>query len=208
MSASKSLRFKTILEDKISLLPSQQTRDLEQHLLDNIKSKMNKRVVKGAAILKVIRLISYDYGIIDETNHAGSVNYRVAFECLVFAPTIHNEITIQIDHTIKGMYFGDNGVCGILIDINNIDSSVFACIADNVTHIETQQVLRPGDYVRGYILRTAHDKRANKQLILMCKLLRMATQDEIDQFIQDNTADDDGDAVVADDTIGSANDFI
>lgn len=81
--AQINLYFFTQAETKTSLLAEQITHDMDNHLLNNLKDKIEGRTTEEGIILKVIKLIDYGYGIIDKVNFMGTAVFHVKYECLI-----------------------------------------------------------------------------------------------------------------------------
>ena len=99
-----SLYYQTQLDAKISLLPSQINADMDKYLLENLKSKIEKKAIDYGIVLQINRLIDYDYGMIDKNNFQGTVVYNVKYECFICSPVKNFEIICVLDNIIKGFY--------------------------------------------------------------------------------------------------------
>ena len=101
--AQRNLYFRAQLDTKVSLLPKQLDGDIDNHLLKNLKVKMEGKNIDGGLVLKVNKLIGYHDGLIDKVNLMGTTVYHVDYDCYLCSPVKDLEIICVIDNDeIKG----------------------------------------------------------------------------------------------------------
>jgi len=194
--AQISLYYQTLLETKVSLLPEQINGNMDDHLLANLKAKIEKRVIDNGIVLKINRLIDYDYGMIDKTNFLGTVVYTVKYECFICSPTKNLEIICVLSNIVKGYLICQNGPIVIAIQFNNIDKQKFERNGNNIIHIKNKTPVKKGDHLKVSVI-SINNNLGEQKITTMCKLLNLADKAEIKRFENDQllvtngTIDDD-----------------
>ena len=187
--AQLSLYYQTQLETKVSLLAKQVNADMDRHLLDNLREKIEKKVIDNGIVLRINRLIDYDYGVIDKSNFMGTTVYNVKYECFICSPTKNLEIVCIVDNIIRGYLIGRNGPVIVAISTNNIDTQKFSISGDTIMNIKTKNAIQKGDYLKVSII-NVNINLGELHIVVLCKLLNMATKDEISNFKADQTIPD------------------
>lgn len=187
--AQLSLYYQTQLETKVSLLAKQVNADMDRHLLDNLRDKIEKKVIDNGIVMRINRLIDYDYGVIDKSNFMGTTVYNVKYECFICSPTKNLEIVCVVDNIIRGYLIGRNGPVIIAISTNNIDTQKFSINGDTIINIKTKNAIQKGDYLKVSII-NVNINLGELHIVVLCKLLNMATKDEIANFKEDQTIPD------------------
>lgn len=182
--AQQSLYFQTKLEDKVSLLPSQMVGNMENYLLQNLEAKVKDKVTEHGIVLKVNRIIEYDYGIISKNNFSGTAIYRVKYECLICSPVKNLSIVCLVENIVKGYIIAKNGPVIVAIPFNNIDSDKFQLTNGNIVYKNNSNNIQKGDYVKVSIINIKTNLN-EKKITTIAKLLDMATNDEIKSYEND-----------------------
>ncbi|AZL89338.1 DNA-directed RNA polymerase subunit [Megavirus baoshan] len=182
--AQISLYFQTQLENKVSLLPDQMNSQMDTHLLKNLESKVKGKVTKDGIILKINRLIDYQPGIIPGSNFAGTAVYDVKYECLICSPTNNLNIICVVENIVKGFLIAKNGPVILIVQYNNINSDKFGIVSGNITYTSNNNPIQKGDYIKVSVININSNIDENK-IMAMCKLLDLATKDEITTFEND-----------------------
>lgn len=178
--AQLNLYYQTQLVTKVSVLPEQLNGNLDNHILENLKMKIEGRVIDEGIVLHVNKLINYDYGMIDKSNFMGTTVYQVIYECFICSPIKDLEIICVIDNIVKGFLIGRNGPIRVAIQFNNIDNSKFE-INDNTIYSKAKRAVQKGDHLKVAIISIKHDL-GEKHIMAMCKLLDFADKNEIRKF--------------------------
>jgi DNA-directed RNA polymerase subunit E'/Rpb7 len=179
--AQIKLYYKTQLDTKVSLLPNQINGNIDDHILDNLKAKMEGKSNEFGIIIKINHIIFYDYGIIPKSNFSTTVVYHVTFECLLCSPNKNLEVICVVDNIIKGFLICRNGPVRIAIQFNNIDFQKFEVKGDNIIYLKSKSEIVKGDYLKIVIINVNYNIGQN-YIVTIGKLLDMASETEIATF--------------------------
>lgn len=182
--AQISLYYSTLLETNVSLLPEQIDGNLDEHLLTNLKKAIEGRANSHGIVLKINRIIDYDYGIIDQINFMGTTVYNVKYECFLCSPTKNLEIVCIVDNIIKKFLLARNGPVQIAVQFHNIDTQRFKVVDNDIINIKTNDPLKKGDYIKVSII-NINNNMGKKTIMTICKLINIAEEEEIDRFKKD-----------------------
>lgn len=186
-----NLYYRTQLETKVSLLPEQINGNMYDHILSNLRAKIEGKTLDTGIILKVIRLIDKEKGIVDKSNLMGTTVYLVKYECFICSPTKNLEIICVVENIIKGYLIGKNGPVMVAIQFNNIDTQKFETNNNSIINIKTKKPINKGDHVKVSII-SVNNNLGEKNIVTMCKLLSMASKEEIKSFEEDQLLAIDG----------------
>ena len=186
MAHNNSLYYRSVLEENVSLLPSQMDGNLEEHLLSNLKNKVENRPFTKGFIIRVIRKLEISNGIIDKSNFTGTAVIPVKFECYICSPLKDMEIICSYENIVKGFILTSNGPVKMTILYNQIDTNKFSITKDSenddqLIYNKTKEKVEIGTYVRVAIISVA-DNPSKKQISSIGKLLDIATNDEKKAF--------------------------
>ncbi|MEM0354095.1 MAG: hypothetical protein QXW79_00800 [Thermoplasmata archaeon] len=182
--AQINLYYQTQLETKVSLLPEQINQNMDDHLLENLKAKVEKKTIDVGIVMRVNRIVDYEYGMIDKSNFMGTVVYNVKYECLICSPMKNMEIICVLDNIIKGYLIGRNGPVIVAVEFDNIDTQKFEISGNTVIHTKTKRQIRKGDYLKVSII-NANNNMGEPNIVTICKLINFAEDDEIKKFEED-----------------------
>lgn len=182
--AQISLYYQTQLETKISLLPEQINGDIDENILENLRSKIDTKSIENGIVMRIIKLINYDYGMIDKANLMGTTVYKVKYECLLCSPIADLEMICVVDNMVKGYLICRNGPIVIAIPFINIDTSMFKIVGDNIQHIATNKEIVVGSYLKVSII-DVNNNLGEKKIVAMCKLLNIASKNDIKKFTEE-----------------------
>jgi len=191
--AQISLYYRTQLETKVSLLAEQVDGNMDEHLLDNLRAKIEGRSIDNGIVLKINRLISYDYGIIDKSNFMGTTVFPVKYECFICSPTKDLEIICVLENIVKGYLIAKNGPVTVAIQFNNIDTQKFEISGNTIIVSKTKTPIQKGEYLKVSII-SINNNLGEKSIVAMCKLLNLANKDEIKSFDEDQVMATNGNA--------------
>lgn len=189
--AQIGLYYQTQLETKVSLLPQQVDADMDDHMLENLRNKIEKKSIDNGIVLKINRIIDYDYGMIDKANFMGTTVYNVKYECFICSPTKNLEIVCVLDNIVKGYLIGHNGPVIVAIQFNNIDTQKFEIVDSTITHIKTKKSVKKGDHLKVSII-AVNNNLGEENIVTICKLLNLADQNDIKRFNEDQLLVTDG----------------
>lgn len=179
--AQHDLYFRTLQESKISLNPEQINGNIDDHLLKNLISKIEGKTNEHGIVLKIIKIMDYNFGTINKLNFLASVDYNIKYEALLCAPTKDLEIICVIDNIVKGYLIGHNGPVIIAIQFNNMDIQKFEINANNIIYKSTNLPINKGDYIKVSII-NINMNLGEKEIVTICKLLDLASSREIEIF--------------------------
>lgn len=182
--AQISLYYRTQLETKVSLFPEQINGNMDDHILENLKAKIEGKSIDNGFVLKINRLISYEYGMIDKANFMGITVFPVNYECFICSPTKDLEIVCVLESIIKGFLFARNGPVIVAIQFNNIDTQKFEISEQNILYTKTKNPIKRGDYLKVSII-NINNNLGEKEITTICKLLNLANKDEIQSYEKD-----------------------
>lgn len=188
--ARLDLYYQTQLESKVSLLPEQVDADMDDHLLENLRMKVEGKAIDSGIVLKVNRLIDYNLGIIDKANFMGTTVYTVKYECFLCSPVQSLEMIGIIDVTLKGYLIAKNGPVTIALQYNHIDPQNFEIVENNVVYVSkkdnTKTPVKIGDYIKASVINIKNNP-GESSIMAFCKLINMASKEEINKFKEDQT---------------------
>lgn len=191
--AQISLYYRTQLETKVSLLPEQIDGNMDEHILKNLKAKIEGKSIDNGIVLKINRLIDYNYGMIDKANFMGTTVYSVKYECFICSPSKDLEIICVLENIVKGYLIARNGPIMVAIQFNNIDTHRFEINENTIFVSKTKVPVQKGDYLKVAIINIKNNL-GERNIMTMCKLVNLATKDEIRSFKEDILLATDGSA--------------
>jgi DNA-directed RNA polymerase subunit E'/Rpb7 len=189
--AQISLYYRTQLETKVSLFPEQIDGNMDNHILENLKAKIEGKSIDNGIVLKINRLISYEYGMIDKANFMGTTVFPIKYDCFICSPTKDLEIVCVLENIVKGFLIGRNGPVIVAIQFNNIDTQRFEINGNNIQYCKTKKPIEKGDYLKVSII-SINNNLGEKDIVTMCKLINLANKDEIQSYQQDQLLITDG----------------
>lgn len=190
--AQINLYYRTQLETNVSILPQQIDGNIDDHMLKNLRHKIEGKTNENGFVLKVNRLISYDDGMIDKANSMGTTVFPVTYECFICSPTIGLEIICVIENIITGYLVAKNGPIKCAIGYINIDHKKFEISDKNVVFKKTKEALKKGDYIKVSIINISFKNHYGKKYMhTVCKLLNLASKTEIQAYDDDQRLVDD-----------------
>jgi len=179
-----NLYYQTQLDIKVSLLPSQITGNIDDFILENLTKKIKSKTVENGIVIKVYRLIDYDYGIIDKANLMGTTVYTVKYECLLCSPVKDLEIICILDNIVKGYLIGNNGPVTIAVQYSNIDTHKFSVNGNSITHIKSGKEISKNDYIKVLVI-NVNSNMGENNIITICKLIDIANPEDIKRYMDD-----------------------
>lgn len=174
------LYFFSQLQEIVPLFPNQLDSDIDEHLLTNLKNKVSGKVIKETFIVRVNRIISYDHGMIDPSNFMGTTVYNIVYEALVCEPKPGTEIVCVLENVFNGFIIGSNGQIVITIETNNIDN-VATFRNEKLFYPQSDKEVPIGTHMRASVI-NVRSGQYEKQIITICKLLRISNKDDIEQY--------------------------
>jgi len=181
LMAQSELYFKTLQESKIALNPDQINGNIDSHLFNNLVTKIEGKTNENGIILKIIKIVEYNYGIINKLNFLATVDYNIKYEALLCAPVKDLEIICIIDNIVKGFLIGHNGPIIIAIQFNNMDIQKFEINGNNINYKKTNLPINKGDYIKVSIINVSSNL-GEREIVAVCKLLNLASAEEIEKF--------------------------
>lgn len=157
---------------------------MDDHILENLKAKIEGKTIDNGIVLKINRLISYEHGIIDKANFMGTTVFPVKYESFICSPTKDLEIVCVLENIVKGFLIARNGPVIVAIQFNNIDPQRFEVNGNNIVYTTTKKPIEKGDYLKISII-SINNNLGEKDIVTMCKLLNLANKDEIQSYEQD-----------------------
>ena len=193
--AQISLYYQTQLETKISLLPEQINGDIDDHILENLKTKIDTKSIENGIVIRIIKLIDYDYGMIDKANFMGTTVYKVRYECLLCSPIKDLEMICVVDNIVKGFLVCRNGPIFAAVQFSNIDTHIFKIDNDKIYHIQTNKEIKKSDHLKVSII-NINNNLGERNIVAVCKLLNIGSKSDIKKFKEEqelieNVVDDD-----------------
>lgn len=199
--AQVSLYYRTQLETKVSLLAEQVDANMDDHLLNNLRNKIEKKAIDSGIVLRITKIINYKHGIIDKINFMGTTVYSVLYECFICSPVKDLEIICVVRNIIKGYIIASNGPIMIAIQFNNIDNTIFEINNDDIqVKMDIKKKIQKDDYLKVSII-NINNNLGQENILVICKLINLATPDEIDMYkrdqkmVVDGTNDDDNEFI-------------
>lgn len=180
------LYYRTQLRDKITVLPNQCDALIDDHILHNLKLKVEKKVGDNGMVLYVTRVLNYNNGIIDGVNLMSSTVYTIYYECFFCSPIEGMEIICVIENSMKGILIARNGpiYAGIEIGPSKIDTQKFEINNGKIYYKKNNTQVDKGTFVKLEIINRKLNSRESN-ISTVCKLLDLATKSEIQMYEQD-----------------------
>lgn len=182
--AQISLYYRTQLETKVSLLPEQINGNMDDHMLKNLKAKIEGKSIDNGIVLKINRIIDYECGMVDKANFMGTTVFPVKYECFICSPTKDLEIVCILENIVKGYLIGKNGPIIVAVQFNNIDTQKFEINGNNIIVIKTKNPIQKGDYLKVSII-SINNNLGERNIVAICKLINLANKEEIKTFVED-----------------------
>ena len=182
--AQISLYYRTQLDTKVSLFPEQIDGNMDDHILENLKAKIEGKSIDNGIVLKINRLINYDYGMIDKVNFMSTCVFFVKYECFICSPTKDLEIVCILENIVKGFLIARNGPVIVAIQFNNIDTRRFEISGNNIIYTKTKKPIEKNDYLKVSVI-SINNNLGEKDIVTMCKLINLANKEEIQSYEQD-----------------------
>lgn len=179
--AQSGLYYHTQLNSKVSIAPNELDADLDDHILKNLRSKVENKCNEHGIIIRVTRVLSYEYGMIDKTNFTGATTYRVNYECLICSPRKDVEIIGIVDNIIEGYLVARNGPVVIVVSVNNVESQKFQIKDNLLIYNKTKKPVEKGDHIKVSVINTSNNL-GEKRTTTICKLLDIASKDDTKNF--------------------------
>lgn len=179
--AQIGLYNQTQLETKVSLLPEQIDGNIDNHLLTNLKAKSEGKTGENGIVIKITKIINYDYGMITKTNFMASTVYNVKYECFLCSPVKDLEMICVVNNLIKGYIISKNGPIIAVIQFNNIDTQKFEISNDTIINIKTKREIKVDDYIKVSVINVTNNL-GEAEMVAMCKLINFADKNEIEKF--------------------------
>jgi DNA-directed RNA polymerase subunit E'/Rpb7 len=177
----KELYSRMPLDATISLLPHQLTSDMDNHLLNNLRKKHEKKAVSEGIVIRIDRLLSYDYAIVDKTNFMGTSTFNIKYEAIVCAPMTGMDIISRVENIVMGFIMGRNGKIITAIQVSNVDTQLFSVDNYKVIYKSTNKEIEVGDYIKLTII-NININPGESFITTICKLNNMATPKEIELY--------------------------
>lgn len=182
--AQLNLYYRTQLTEKVSLLPEQINGNIDKYLLENLKNKIEGKVISLGYVLKIIQIISYDNGMADKSNFMGTTVYRVVYECFICSPIRNLIITCILQNKLKEGLLAHNGPITIFIYPTDIDPQKFEINDKNILYKKNGSIIDIGAHLKVSIL-NSKIALGEKTIVAVCKLLDIADSDDINNFEKD-----------------------
>jgi DNA-directed RNA polymerase subunit E'/Rpb7 len=153
------------LEEIISLQPYQMNNNRILNLKNNLKIKVLNKCNKYGYITYVHKIANSGNGVLDANNLSGNAVYKVKYLANICIPVNNTQILIHMDIIDNKIIKGSNGPIYCIILSKNINMDKFK-IKNNgdILHIESDTILKKGDYVKVNILANqfnANDTKIN-----------------------------------------------
>lgn len=182
--ANFNLYYRTQLESNVKILPDQLNGNLDENILENLKQKVENKTNEYGIVLRVLNLIDYDNGMIDKANFMAITSFIVKYECYICSPIQNMEIICVVSNFIHGYIVAENGPVTAIIEYNNIDRQKFEFVGDKILDINTKHEIKQDTYLRVSIINIKKNMGKQK-IITICKLLSLATDQEITTYNND-----------------------
>lgn len=184
--ANMNLYYRTQLETKVSLLPEQIDGNIDDHILQNLRAKIEGKTIDNGIVLKITRLINYQNGLIDKANLMGTTVFKVTYECFICSPTKNLEIICKVDNDeVKGFLIASNGPVIVAIQYNNIDTQKFEISNNSIVSLKTKEPIQVDNYIKVSII-NVNINLSESKITTIGKLIDLAKKDEIKSYQADN----------------------
>lgn len=184
MTQQQSPYYRTQLSTKISLQPSQIGYDIDEHILNNLKIKVEKKTNEYGFVISVIRIISYGYGAIDKVNFMGVTEIPVVYECFICSPVAGMNIVCKYIDIVKGIIINENGPMLVIVEINRIDFKKFEIREKEIFNIEENRALAFGSLLKVSIINITHNL-GEANIHVLAKLINVPTAEEEEEYKRD-----------------------
>jgi DNA-directed RNA polymerase subunit E'/Rpb7 len=177
--------FQTQLETDIVVLPSQLDGDLEEHILDNLRERVEKKCVEHGYVMRVNRIIEHNKGFINGDILTVPIVFKVKYDCYFCSPVKNLEMICSIRKIYPGFLMAENGPVNIIISYQNIDLEKFIVdnnhellYKQNNMKLETSQMIKVSIMTVQFVL-------YENRIATLARLIDIANKKEIEQYDKD-----------------------
>lgn len=193
MSNLTSPYYETLLNTRVTIKADQITHEISNHMLSNLKNKVENKCNKEGFIVRVHQIVSHNNGIIDADTFMGSVNYNVSYSCYFCSPKTNTDILCKVQKCIDGFITAVNGPISIGVSL--------ARGGKEITYLNHKvmfngQEISLGDIIKVTIL-TSRISEGETKINSLAKLKSIANktekemyEKEINMFINNDNRDD------------------
>jgi DNA-directed RNA polymerase subunit E'/Rpb7 len=177
--------FQTQLETDIVILPEQLDGDLEDHIFDNLREKVEKKCVEHGYVMRVNRIIEHGKGFINGDILTVPIVFKVKYDCYFCSPVKNLEMVCMINNLYPGFLMAENGPVKIIISYQNIDLEKFA--VDNnhdLRYKSSNDKLESGQFIKVSIM-TVQFVLYENRIAALARLVDTANKKEVEQYQKD-----------------------
>ena len=187
MKINNPYSLRTNLPGTISLKAKQTNAQYLEHLLENLKKYLEGTVVNNIYIVKVNEITNIDSNEVSRKNIIGSVDFKIKYSAYACIPKKGDHILMKIENLSAGVIKTKNGpIIGNLVPtVKFIDQSKFSIDNTSAIQYKDGNILKIDDIILIEII-TLTFKDQGQNIYLICKLLDMASEDEIKMFDKQN----------------------
>lgn len=199
--AQHNLYYRTQLVSHVTLTANQIDANIDDHLLENLRYKLQGKTNEYGVIIKIDKIIDYGLGMITNSNLMASVVYEVKYMCLLCSPIKNMEVICKVDNTsTRGIIVASNGPLIIPILLTGVpDGKIFEIVDDAVIGIKNKKKIEPGDIIK---VSFNHFRiiKGEPNIQVLSKLINFATKEEIESYNRDMALINDNDENDTDDS--------
>lgn len=182
--AQQSLYYLTQLKSRVVLLPNQLNANLKTSLLENLRNEVERKTVDNGVIMKINRIISHDYGIIDRSGFSGSVIYNVEYSCHICSPAENMELVCVLTNSdVEGYLICANGPLIVMVSVNMVESDDFQRKGKYITTRDGKELFL-GQHLKVSII-SYKIAKGQSTVNAYCKLISLPTPEEIAIYEKD-----------------------
>lgn len=148
--SNKSLYMSCVLDESVSLSPSQMGREYKKHLMDNLTMKAERKTNKdGVYVSHVIGIVEpLPRGMIMETGVSGDAVFRLQYNAMVCAPMEGMVIIMKVVNISRGDVRAINGPINGIAYSKQKDESKFMNDDKDIFYSADGRKMVAGDFVK------------------------------------------------------------
>jgi len=183
----KSPYYRTQLDENIPLYPDQIGANFMDHLLNNLRTKVEKKCVKDGYVMKIIRIVKINSNRIDGENFTANGVFNVTYECFLCSPVKDMIFTCMVQNNIgAGFIDAVSGPIRVVILLNDIDGERFEIKnnAKTLIHKPTGKHINEGTHVV-VLIKFIRVNSGENFITVIVKLIDLANEEQIKQYDND-----------------------
>jgi DNA-directed RNA polymerase subunit E'/Rpb7 len=183
----KSPYYRTQLDENVPLYPDQIGANFMDHLLTNLRTKVERKCVKDGYVMKIIRIVKINSNRIDGENFTANGIFNVTYDCFLCSPVKDMIFTCKVQNNIgAGFIDAVSGPIRVIILLNDLDGDRFEVKNNAKTLIHKQSNKHVNEGIHVVVLIKFIRINAGENFItVIVKLIDLANEEQTEQYEND-----------------------